>query len=79
MKDRVVRLRQSRYLLDQDKKGEGTSSPYKYKWDVYLTYITNIHPTDVEQKWLSTTDEFVEISVPSGKTKLWLRHHSITM
>ena len=65
-KDRVIRLRQSRYLVDQEKEGKGEPSPYDYKWDVYLTYVTNHHPNDVEDKWLRSNDEFVEISVPSG-------------
>ena len=66
VKDRVIRLRQSRYLVDQEKEGKGEPSPYDYKWDVYLTYVTNHHPNDVEDKWLRSNDEFVEISVPSG-------------
>ena len=67
VKPRVIRLKQSRYLVDPEKEGQGLSSPYNYKWDVYLTYITNNHPSDVESKWLRTHEEFVEITVPSGK------------
>ena len=67
VKDRVIRLKQSRYLIDPEKEGQGLRSPYNYKWDVYLTYITNNHPKDVESKWLRTHEDFVEITVPSGK------------
>ena len=67
VKDRVIRLKQSRYLIDPEKEGQSLRSPYDYKWDVYLTYITNNHPNDVESKWLRSHEEFVEINVPSGK------------
>ena len=68
VKERTVRLRQSRYLLDQENEGKGERSPYNYKWDVYLTYITNIQSeSDAKHEWLSANDEFVEITVPSGK------------
>jgi hypothetical protein len=67
IKDKLIRLRQSRYLIDQDKKGQGDRSPYDYKWDVYLTYITNTHPNEPKSKWFASNQEFAEISVPSGK------------
>ena len=67
VKERTVRLRQSRYLLDQENEGKGEQSPYNYKWDVYLTYITNIQSgSGANHEWLSANDEFVEITVPSG-------------
>ena len=67
VKDGIVRVRQSRYLIDSEKEGKGEESPYGYKWDIYLTYKTNSHNNEVKSKWFTSNDEFVQISVPSGK------------
>ena len=67
VKDGIVRVRQSRYLIDSEKEGKGEESPYGYKWDIYLTYKTNNHDNEVKSKWFTSNDEFVQISVPSGK------------
>ena len=67
VKDGIVRVRQSRYLIDQEKEGQGEESPYGYKWDIYLTYKSNSHNDEVKSKWFTSNDEFVQISVPSGR------------
>jgi len=65
LKDRVYRLRQSRFLLDPSKAGQGEPSPFDYKWDVFVTYRKSDAPQVVEEVWMHTTDEFVDVTVPA--------------
>ena len=67
VKEGVFRLRQSRFLLDPSKQGQGDPSPLgSYKWDIFVTYKTSDRPDQVENKWMRTTDDFLEIRVPSS-------------
>ena len=59
-------------MIDSEKEGKGEESPYGYKWDIYLTYKTNNHGNEVKSKWFTSNDEFVQISVPSGKY-FWIK------
>jgi len=60
------RLMQSRYLLDKSAASRSPPSPYDYKWEVPVTYITSGDPTSKSQKWLSSSDPFLLINAQSG-------------
>ena len=66
LSDTRYRLRQERYLLDSDSKGKDTPSPYGYKWEVPITWISNLNPSAPKQQWLKSTDEFMDLTVASG-------------
>ena len=71
VKNGLLRLKQSRFLLDSSKEGEGQKSPFNYKWDVHITYRTSTNPEETESKWMSVNDNYIDVTVPSG-TK-WIK------
>ena len=60
------RLTQSRYLLDPAASNSGPKSPYGYKWDIPITWISSADPSSESQVWLGSQDPFVLVDVPSG-------------
>ena len=60
------RLVQSRYLLDPSAENQSSASPYNYKWEVPITWITSADPTAKSQTWLGSDDPFVLVSAQSG-------------
>jgi len=63
------RVSQTRYLKDQS-ADQGTSSPYGYKWDVPLTWITETNPEPV-LKFLYRNEDFIDIDLTNGST--WIK------
>ena len=59
-------LRQERYLTNPSAKDEGEQSPCDYKWDVPITYFTDLQPKKVERTWLMRGDGYLELNVPAG-------------
>ena len=66
VKDTEYRLTQSRFLLDQSAEGNSPSSPYGYKWEIPITWITNSDPGLHKQVWMGSKDPFTLVNVPSG-------------
>ncbi len=61
------RLMQSRYLLDGSALDSPNDiSPFGYKWEVPITWITSGDPNARNQKWLSAKDPFVLVNAQSG-------------
>jgi glutamyl aminopeptidase len=60
------RLKQERYLLDPTAAKDSAPSPYDYKWDVPITWITSADTTAESQVWLGSEDPFVLVNAPSG-------------
>ena len=65
VKDRLYRLTQSRFLADPSKLGQGETSPFDYKWDIYVTYRQSTSPDTVESQWMKMEDGRLDISLPS--------------
>ena len=57
---------QSRYLLDPSAASKSPPSPYDYKWEIPVTYITSGDPTSKSQKWLDSNEPFVLVNAQSG-------------
>jgi len=66
VKDTEWRLTQSRYLLDPSAADKSPSSPYDYKWEIPVTYVTSGAPNSKKQKWLTSKDPFVLVNAQSG-------------
>ena len=66
VKPNMIRVRQERYLLDPSAASKSSPSPYKYKWEVPLTWITSTSPKTPKQQWLHRNDPFIEITLTSG-------------
>jgi hypothetical protein len=62
----MIRLRQSRYLLNPELENSSASSAYDYKWEVPITFISCNDRKTVNQKWLRTSDHHIELTFPSG-------------
>ena len=46
VKPNIIRLRQDRYLLNPELRNTSLPSPYAYKWEIPITYIScNDHKT----------------------------------
>ena len=65
VKDRLYRLTQSRFLANPSKLGQGETSPFGYKWDIYVTYRQSTSPDTVESQWMKMEDSRLDISLPS--------------
>ena len=65
------RLSQERYLSDPSAASKSQPSPYNYKWDVPITYITDADTTAKSQTWLRSEDPFVLVNAQSGTQ--WLK------
>ena len=57
---------QSRYLLDPSAASKSPTSPYDYKWEIPVTYVTSGAPKSKLQKWLTSNDPFLLINAQSG-------------
>ncbi|XP_046631093.1 glutamyl aminopeptidase-like [Daphnia pulicaria] len=60
----VLTVKQSRFLSDPNSNATVTPSPYGYKWDVPIFYITDKNPT-LQSKWLYMENESVTIELPT--------------
>jgi len=58
------RVKQERYLTDQDAWRESAPSPYDYKWEVPITWIHSGN-NQSSLKWLGKEESMTEVSVPS--------------
>jgi len=67
VKPDLIRLRQSRYLLNPDLESDNQSSPYNFKWDVPISYISSSNPLTVSKTWLKIHEPHIELTFPSGK------------
>ena len=65
------RLSQERYLTDPGAASKSPSSPYNYKWDVPITWITSTDSSAKSQKWLGMDEPFVLVNAQSGTE--WLK------
>ena len=66
----MIRLRQSRYLLNPDLGNQSSASEFGYKWEVPISFITCNDLKTVNQRWLRTGDDHIELTFPSGNTFL---------
>jgi len=66
VKDTEWRLTQSRYLLNPSIADKSPPSPYDYKWEIPVTYVTSGAPTSKLQKWLTSNDTFILVNAQSG-------------
>ena len=66
----MIRLRQSRYLLNPDLGNQSSASEFGYKWEVPISFITCNDLKTVNQRWLRTGDDHIELTFPSGNTLL---------
>ena len=64
------RLHQKRYLIDSDQgnKDEEEHNPLGYKWDIPLTWFSDKGSKKVEQKWLLSSDGYVDVKVDATAT-----------
>ncbi len=67
VKPDLVRLRQSRYLVNPDLESSSPPSPFDYKWEVPISYISSSSPNVVSKTWLRMHDSHIELTFPSGK------------
>lgn len=65
------RLSQERYLTDPTAKSKSSPSPYDYRWDVPITWITSTDTSAKSQKWLGSDEPFVLVNAQSGTE--WLK------
>ena len=49
---------QSRYLLDPSAEEKSPPSPYNYKWDIPITWITNSDPKEQKIQWMDSNEPF---------------------
>ncbi|XP_057378962.1 glutamyl aminopeptidase-like [Daphnia carinata] len=63
-------VKQSRFLSDPNSNATVTPSPYGYKWDVPVFYITDKDST-LQKKWLYMADDSVTIELPNDVT--WVK------
>ncbi len=62
------RLKQERYLTEPEAASKSPSSPYDYKWDVPITWVTSsdTSASATNQIWLGQRDPFILVDAPSG-------------
>jgi len=58
------RVEQERYLTDSSLAGQGEPSPYGYRWDVPVTWISDIEPNSTELQWLGKEEAMIEVVLP---------------
>uniref|UniRef100_A0A0P4WBK7 Aminopeptidase n=1 Tax=Scylla olivacea TaxID=85551 RepID=A0A0P4WBK7_SCYOL len=61
---------QQRFLLDPSAQYNPDDSPFRYKWDVPVSYITSANST-VQQSWFNHEDSTLEVKVPAEVT--WVK------
>merc|ERR550519_2918753 len=54
------RVKQERYLTDPSQAPLSQPSPYNYKWDIPITWITSKNPT-ISTKWMGKEEDVAEI------------------
>ena len=52
--------------MDPSAADKSPSSPYDYKWEIPVTYVTSGAPNSKKQKWLTSKDPFVLVNAQSG-------------
>lgn len=68
---------QSRFLLSKYFVYEDKTSPYKYKWDIPIKYISSSDPTNVKLAWLMKHQHSVILDVPSSAKWVKLNWHQV--
>ena len=63
------RVTQERYLTDRTASA-GADSPYGYRWEVPVTWVSSGSPEPVLQ-WLGRSDAMLEVNLPTGTT--WVK------
>lgn len=66
VKPTVYRIIQERYLTDPASSSKSANSPYGYRWEVPVTYITSTDPKNIQQKWLGAKEGYMELNIPPG-------------
>lgn len=56
-------ITQKRFLQDPLAWSDDSESPYEYRWDIPVTFITSINPTGIKQIWFYKDMEYLEITV----------------
>ncbi|PNF17921.1 hypothetical protein B7P43_G02198 [Cryptotermes secundus] len=69
----TVTLKQERFLFDQD-ANITDNSPYGYRWDVPVTYITS-QSKAVSRTWLHSDAASVSIEIPRNATWFKINYH----
>lgn len=65
------RVQQERYLTDSSLAGQGDTSPYGYRWDVPVTWISEIAPNSTELQWLGKEEAMIEVMLP--RSTAWIK------
>ena len=66
VKNGRYKLTQKRYLLDPSLADKSEKSPYGYKWDIPITWVTDLNPNDRQLKWFRSDEGFIEVQVPQN-------------
>ncbi|XP_045115492.1 glutamyl aminopeptidase-like isoform X2 [Portunus trituberculatus] len=61
---------QQRFLLDPNAQYNPDDSPFRYKWDVPVSYITSANST-IQRSWFNHEDSTLEVKVPAEVT--WVK------
>jgi len=64
MSDNKYKITQERFLKDKNAK-DSSVSPYSYKWDVPITWITS-NNNNTELRWLNMDEAATEVEVEAG-------------
>ncbi|CAH1400832.1 unnamed protein product [Nezara viridula] len=68
---------QSRFLLSKHFVYDPDTSPYKYKWDVPIKYISSDDPSNVKLAWLMKDQHSVILDIPSNTKWVKLNWHQV--
>jgi len=59
------KVTQTRYLSDQTAKVNISESPFQYRWDVPVTWVTDTASTPT-LRWLNRDESMLEVNLPEG-------------
>ncbi|XP_063244276.1 glutamyl aminopeptidase-like isoform X1 [Bacillus rossius redtenbacheri] len=69
-----LRLAQRRFLADPDADASAQASPFRYRWDIPVSYVT-ADSKEVKRTWFLSDQDSVTITVPESVAWVKLNHH----
>ncbi|XP_065212642.1 glutamyl aminopeptidase-like isoform X2 [Planococcus citri] len=77
LKDDSVTFSQKRYLIDASASYNVTESPYNYRWEIPITFVTSASPKTIHTVWMKKTDDEVVHKLPEKVNWVKVNYHNI--
>lgn len=77
LRDDSVVFTQKRYLTNSSAKYDISESPFNYRWEVPITFVTSAAPGMIHTAWMKKTDEEVVVKLEEKVDWVKVNYHNI--